>query len=1081
MSGTLTCPICRFENVETAKFCNNCGSPLEPARSIVGERKFASVLFADVARSTAIAEQLDPEDWALIMNGAFGFMNVAVSQYGGTVSRLMGDAVLALFGAPVAHEDDAERAVRAGLEIQHAAGAYAKSVKQRHGVDFELRVGINTGTAVLAFVGDAIKTEYTAMGDVANIAARLQAAAEPGTVLISADTQKLVHALFDFKPRGAIEMRGKSTAVASFEVLGAKAVPGKTRGLEGLNSPLVGREKEFDLLREKLLALDSGIGSVVAITGEAGLGKSRLVAELRQLLSEPRDKAVAWFESRAISYGQSIPYYAWRQIGRQMVGSTEMDAAPVLRDKLQEFVKALALPARDVSFLETMLAVDTEASRLALADLGGEALVDGVAGAVVNVVKSAIRPAAGVQPLVLVMDDLHWSDSATLELIAQVATLASVEPLLMVCVLRPDRKAASWQLVDRLQASLGSAFDRLDLEPLNPSDAGTLLGHLLHVEDLPESIRAKILERSEGNPFYLEEVLRSLIDCGQVVREEGHWRATRDIVDATIPETLAGVLSARIDRLPETTKRVAQTAAVIGRVFMHRVLESVCRAAPGAERVEHVEPHIATLSYEQLVRERSRDPEREYIFKHAMTCEAAYGLLLRSRRRELHARAGAALEALFSERRDEFAPMLAHHFAEAEDLERAFAYSMRAADSARKLYALNEELEHRERALNALERMPSPQPPAVIDATIDWTLVRHRLNSYEGVLERLATAVALARSSGDKERLASTLSWTGNIHMVTGFPTRSFPFLEESQKLAASLGNERLLLLPLFVATWTLVDRDPGKAVGQLQEVIDQARKHDVPDVLAHAVGFRAVALARLGEFDAARAEVQEALALAPRAGSPVKEADVHIAASMAYYDMGEIEKGLEQARIGAEKALGANGIECACAGYFNVGRGQLERGRPEEAILDFGKSLSLANSVGWDGYLNLIRGGVAVAEFEQGTAEKAIEELRGAIKDAESGHDDYAVSTLSSQLAKALFRLGRRDEAAQYLDAAISYYRARRMRPYLASALDLAAKVYAASDKSEQAAQAQEEATALHDVIAAGHQGKLPEPVARV
>ncbi|HTJ58414.1 MAG TPA: adenylate/guanylate cyclase domain-containing protein [Devosiaceae bacterium] len=1038
-------------------------------------------MFADVARSTAIAEQLDPEDWALIMNGAFRLMNVAVSQYGGTVSRLMGDAVLALFGAPVAHEDDAERAVRAGLEIQREAGAYAKSVKQRHGIDFALRVGINTGTAVLAFVGDAIKTEYTAMGDVANIAARLQAAADPGTVLIGADTHRLVRALFDFTPRGAIELRGKSTAVESFEVVGAKAVPGKSRGLEGLSSPLVGREREFGLLREKLLALETGIGSVVAITGEAGLGKSRLIAELRQLISEPHDASIAWFESRAISYGQSMPYYPWRQIGRQMMGAAEMDGAPAVREKLQEFVEALAIPVRDVPFLETMLAIDTEASRLALADLGGEAVVDGVAGAVVNAVKSAIRPAAGVQPMVLVMDDLHWSDSATLELIAQVATLASVAPLLMICVLRPDRKAPSWQLVDRLQASLGSAFERLDLEPLNPSEAGTLLGHLLYVEDLPESIRAKILERSEGNPFYLEEVLRSLIDCGQVVREAGHWRATRDIIDAKIPETLAGVLSARIDRLPGTTKRVAQTAAVIGRVFLHRVLESVCRAAPVAERVEHIEPHIATLSYEQLVRERSRDPEREYIFKHALTCEAAYGLLLRSHRRELHARAGAALEALFSERRDEFAPMLAYHFAEAEDLQRAYTYSNRAADSARKLYALHEELEHRERALGALERMPIPQPATVIDATIDWTLARHRLNSYEGVLERLATAVALARSSGDKERLATTLSWTGNIHMVTGFPSRSFPLLEESQQLAASLGNERLMLLPLFVGTWTLVDRDPGAAVVQLQEIIELARKHNVPEVLAHAVGYRAVALARLGEFDAARAEIQEALALAPRAGAPVKEADVHIAASMAYYDMGEIDRGLEHARIGAEKALGAQGIECACAGYFSLGRGQLERGRMDDALVEFGRSLSLANTIGWQGYINLIRGGVAVAQFEKDTTEKAVEDLRSAVKDARSGHDEYAAGTLSHRLADALVRLGRRDEAAQYLNAAIGYYRTRRMRPYLANALDLAAKLYTASDRTEQAAEAREEAAALHDVIAAGHEGKLPQPVAQV
>ena len=235
-----TCPNCQARNAEGQKFCSNCGFALEPARAIAGERKFATFLFADVAHSTAIAEKLDPEDWTEIMNGAFGFMNAAVSKYGGTVSRLMGDAVLALFGAPVAHEDDAERAVRAGLEIQEAASEYARRVKERHGFDFQLRVGINTGTAVLAVVGDAVRNEYTAMGDAANVAARLQSSADPGTVLISADTHRLVTSLFEFKPRGAIEMKGKQAPVESFEVAGVRATPGKTRGLEGLSSPMVG-------------------------------------------------------------------------------------------------------------------------------------------------------------------------------------------------------------------------------------------------------------------------------------------------------------------------------------------------------------------------------------------------------------------------------------------------------------------------------------------------------------------------------------------------------------------------------------------------------------------------------------------------------------------------------------------------------------------------------------------------------------------------------------------------------------------------------------------------------------------------
>jgi class 3 adenylate cyclase/tetratricopeptide (TPR) repeat protein len=1073
------CPKCGFDNADAARFCANCGNALETARPVEGERRFATVLFADVARSTSIAEQLDPEDFATIMNGAFAFMNKAVSQYGGTVSRLMGDAVLALFGAPVAHEDDAERALRAGLDMQAGAMRYATGIKARHGVDFELRVGINTGTSVLAFVGDAIKTEYTALGDTANVAARLQAAAEPGTVLISADTYRLVHAQFDFRPRGRIQMKGKSEPVECYEVVAAKTAPGSMRGLEGLSSPLVGRNSEIALLAERLADLGQGRGSVVAVVGEAGLGKSRLVAELRNrrdALPEPRP---TWRETRAISYGQSIPYYPWRQLGRQVVGADDTDAAPAVRERIAAWVERLSLRADDIPFYETMLSVEGEQSRMALAALSGDSIVNGVGAAIVSAFKAAMHAGGVTTPYVMVLDDLHWSDSATLELIAQVATLAAFEPILVVAIMRPDRKAASWQLLDRLQASFGSSFHRIDLEPLDAAASGELLGNLLHIEDLPGSIRTQILERSEGNPFYLEEVLRALIDGGQVVQDGEHWRATRSILEAKIPDTLAGVLSARIDRLPEMTKRVAQTAAVIGRVFQHRVLETVCRGAPAAERIENVEPHLATLSYEQLVREKARDPEREYIFKHALTCEAAYDLLLRSRRRDLHARCGVALEGLFAERRDEFAAMLAHHFDEAGDLRQALHYARIAADNARRLYAVREELEHRDRILAAFERLDDSKPAEIIDAILEWAWVRNRLAQYDGLLEKIERAVQIAREIGDRRRLGLALSWMGNVHMVTGFPSRGFPYLEEAQMIAAEIGDDQVLLLPLFIATWSLVERDARSGEEKLAEVIDLARRMDAPDVLGHALTYRAIALARLGHFDEAEALVEEALGMTHTISSPVKRADVHIGASMAYYDMGDIERGLEHARQGAELAMSANGLECACAAYFGVGRGELDKHRIDDALAQFRHSLKLADAIGMDYYINLIRAGVAEAEFEKGAVD-SVERIGMAIESARSTDDDFTVAALSIPHARALLRLERAGEAREVITAAVSYFRRMALKPYLVNALSLLGDVAEALGDGDAAGQSRQEAASLRDEIRLPPRSAAPPDAAR-
>src|SRR5215212_969914 len=280
----MNCPRCQTANPEGARFCLNCGNQLEASSRVEGERKYVTVLFADVVDSTGLGERLDPEQFAEIMNGAFAFLNASVTKYGGTVARLLGDAILAFFGAPVAHEDDAERAVRAGLDIQVAAREYAETVMRNYGVDFEVRVGINTGLAVLAAMGGEIRTEYTAMGDTTNVAARMQSAAMPSTVLISAGTYHLVKELFEFKPRGATEVRGKSTPIETYEVLSPRAVPGKVRGLEGegLTSPLVGRAAECQLVHDKLEDVREGRGAFVAVVGEAGLGKSRLLAEVRK-------------------------------------------------------------------------------------------------------------------------------------------------------------------------------------------------------------------------------------------------------------------------------------------------------------------------------------------------------------------------------------------------------------------------------------------------------------------------------------------------------------------------------------------------------------------------------------------------------------------------------------------------------------------------------------------------------------------------------------------------------------------------------------------------------------------------------
>jgi len=1040
----------------------SCGTPLEAARPVEGERKFVTVLFADVVDSTGMGERLDPEQVIEIMNGAFAFLNVAVAKYDGTVARLMGDAVLAFFGAPVAHEDDAERAVRAGLEIQAAASAYGRTIEANYGVEFRVRVGINTGLAVLAMVGDEIKTEYTAMGDTTNVAARLQSAATPGTVLISANTYHLVKELFEFMPRGAIEVKGKSAPIETHEVLAPKAVPGKVRGLEGITSPLVGRTVEFQLLRDRLEDVRQGRGSLMAVIGDAGLGKSRLLAEVREMATADSGPRVAWIEGRALSYEQAVTYYPWRQVMREAIGAQEGEAPEVVRERLRCDRGCCAMPGGDLPFLEVMLSVESDETLKAITGLEGDALVEHITEAI----RGYICARADLIPTVIVLDDLHWADTASLDLLLNVAELVENWPVLIICLLRPDKAAPSWSTVERLRSELGPRYAELLLDPLDSVHAQELLGNLLYVEDLPESVRNLILNKAEGNPFFVEEVIRTLIDSEYIVRENNHWRATREILNVTIPDTLSGVLSARIDRLPDNTKQVAQMAAVLGRIFEHRALTTVCAAAPLPERIEDVEPHLGVLTYEELVRERMDDPELEYIFKHALTQEAAYELLLIRRRKELHRRAGEALEQLHPQQRGELASVLAYHFRRGEEWQRAADYAMRAGAQAVKVYAMSEALAHYDNAYEALTKIPDASPQQRCDAILGWTPAALKLKPYQDVLERLREAEEIARELNDEARLARVLHWIANAYISNGFPTLGMPALFESYQLAERLGDERLTLTATFWMTADMIDRDPRGGLEQMAYVAEAAHKYRRYELEAHALAKKAIAHARLGEFAEAREAVEQAFEVSRKTDSVVNGADVALGSSLALIDMGDVGRGLEYSQLGTEQAFSASGLECTMYGHYCTGLGNLHSRNPAEAQRAFESALKLLTDhlselQRSEILANEVRAGLAVARFLGGDT-GAISDLESTLANADAVGDDYTVAFIAQALGEAYTQLGDFERAKQYLDMALDYYRQNGMVPYLARGLKSLAYWHEQQGHRAEAEEARAEARQL-------------------
>lgn len=550
-------------------------TPARPAAT--SERRPITVLFADLAGSTSVAERLDPEDWTALVGEAFKCMNSTIEHYGGTVARLMGDGVLAFFGAPVAHEDDPERAVRCGLEMVRSIDAlYAEQhIPEARGL--QVRVGINTGPVVVGVVGTDTANEYTAMGDAVNVAARMQSAARPGTVLVTASTHRFVSALVETVDVGKLELKGKSETVHAYEITGLKAGAVHTRGLVGVRSPMIGRDAQLARLEELFTVVRAGQGRVACITGDPGIGKSRLLAELRANV-ERTDPSASWIEGRCLSYGETLPYHLVVDIVRSLVGlnaaSEEAQVAQALETALRE------LKPDDweetYAYLGHLLSLHLTAdlrARVSLMEM--ETLKRYVASIV-----TLLRAVSLRGPAVVVCDDVHWADKASVDVLLQVLVSAAAMPVLFILSSRAERAVAGWRLIAGARDFYGEALTEIRLEPLSLQDSRALVSNLLHIESIPPDTRELILAKAEGNPFFVEEVIRMLIDRGAIVREGDNWVATEAIAGIEIPDTVHGLLLGRIDRLPQESKRTLRVASVIGRQFGVTLLERLLEADP---------------------------------------------------------------------------------------------------------------------------------------------------------------------------------------------------------------------------------------------------------------------------------------------------------------------------------------------------------------------------------------------------------------------------------------------------------------------------------------------------------------------
>jgi class 3 adenylate cyclase/tetratricopeptide (TPR) repeat protein len=719
----MNCPNCQFENPEGAKFCNECGHrlALTPEISsqalsfekrlekiqqylpdgltekilnqrdkIEGERKQVTVLFCDMVGFTPLVDKIGPVEAYRVMDKIYEILIHQVHEYEGTVNQMTGDGVMALFGAPIALEDAPQRALWSALSI-HREIARFNDQNMEIG-PFRMRIGINTGPVVVGTLGKDLRVEFKAVGDTVNLASRMEGLADTGTTYVTEATFKPTRELFRFESLGKKVVKGKQKSIPVYKLLSAKETVYRPRlGSERMiYSQMVGRNDHMDKLELQVMKAINGQGSIVNIIGEAGIGKSRLVAELKK---HEIIKKVAFFEGRAISIGRNLSFHPVIDFFKQWAQIGEDDSEQTAFNKLEATIRSLTPNAYGeiLPFVATLMGMKlTGKHAKRLEAIEGEALEK----LILKSLRDLLTRAAEINPLVIVIEDLHWADTSSIELLESLFRLAENHRILFINVFRPGFNETGDRIVETITERLPVYYVEILIEPLNEKVSQALISNMLNIEEHHHTVIGRIVQRVGGNPFFLEEVVRSFIDSGAIVRKHGSFQITEQINTMAIPNTINDVLMARIDRLEEPTRDLVKIASVIGRNFFYRILKEVW------EMFEDIDDRLSYLKEIQLIRERTRTEELEYLFKHALAQQAAYESILPQKQKELHLKVADSIEYVFEDRLHKYHGMLAYHYSRGENLEKAEEHLINAGEEALKSSASNEALHYYQKALD---------------------------------------------------------------------------------------------------------------------------------------------------------------------------------------------------------------------------------------------------------------------------------------------------------------------------------------------------------------------------------------------
>jgi class 3 adenylate cyclase len=903
------CSACGASNPPGHKFCSECGAPLGrsagPAKfgsaqsytprhlaekiltsrsALEGERKQVTVLFADMKGSMELLADRDPEDARKLLDPVLETMMDAVHRYEGTVNQVMGDGIMAIFGAPLAHEDHAVRACYAALRMQEAIAQLANEIRKTQGVSIQVRIGLNSGEVVVRSIGNDLRMDYTAVGQTTHLAARMEQLAAPGSILISSDCLRLAEGYLETKPLGPVALKGLTTPVEVHELVAA--TPVRTRlqaaAARGL-TPFVGRRLEMETLHEALRRAAGSEGQVLAVVGPAGVGKSRL---LREFIHSPHTRSWLVLESRSISYGRATPYLPLIDFLKGYFKLTERDDARVVREKVTAKVILLDQPSQDSipPVLDLLGALPEDHPFRRLEPMERRSLT---ARAITDLMVAESR----IQPLIMVFEDLHWNDMQTLGLLNAVITSIRQHAIFILASYRPKEHDDKW--VDRPH------YRQVRLEPLAQENLAGLLDILLGKNGGLAPVKAFLIERTGGNPFFVEESVRTLVETGVLAGARGQYRLAKPFSGIEVPATVRAILSARIDRLGEPQKRLLQEAAVIGKDFPFALLQAIAGVQEQDLRARLHELQSAEYLYESRL-----FPELEYTFRHSMTREVAYSTLLREQTRALHEKVATELIRLASERTEEEVEQIAEHAEKGQAWPEAVEYLQRSGEKAFALYANAEAADYFERALAALENLPRSRTTLELDVDLRFELRNALIALCElGRIGKCLDALEpLVAHLGDRNRAARLASFRCNQHFLAAQQRSAIEVGEAGLRLAHEIGERRLHaeLLYRIGQSYHLVG-DNRKALALLDrsiaETVEGRARERFELAVIPAVGSRmwlVSLLTECGDFRPALAHAERAVEIAREAQHPLSEVLGWLAVGHVHRRKGEIDEAIK-------------------------------------------------------------------------------------------------------------------------------------------------------------------------------------------